>query len=140
MEGAKSASSSIKSPASQTERSRSRASPILSTPLSSASSRFTSSALSPMASSMLFTGSMDSSLRAAAMASSSVPAAICVMPERAEACAPASASISICLPAAAETTIGPLTNSWPFLLIIVTSVIPASAEAMPPQGPSTSEI
>ena len=44
------------------------------------------------------------------------------------------------LPEAAETTIGPLTNSAPFSLMTVMSVIPAIAEAMPPHGPSTSEI
>ena len=60
------------------------------------------------------------------------------MPDFTLACAPARVSMSTSLPATAETTIGPLTNSAPFLLITVMSLMPAIAEAMPPQGPSTS--
>ena len=52
----------------------------------------------------------------------------------------ASSSMLTSLPAMAETTWGPLTNSSPFLLITTMSLMPAMAEAMPPQGPSTSAI
>ena len=52
----------------------------------------------------------------------------------------ARASISTLLPATAETTWGPFTNSAPFLLITVISLMPAMAEAMPPHWPSTTAI
>ena len=74
------------------------------------------------------------------MASSSVLAVSCAMPERTEAWGPASTFISISLPVTADTTMGPLTNSAPLSLMTVTSVMPAMAEAMPPHWPSTSEI
>ena len=81
---------------------------------------------------------MATTLRARAMASSSLSAVSWAMPERTEAEEPPMSSSESSLPATAETTRGPLTKRLPFLLMTTTSLMPAMAEAVPPQCPSTS--